>query len=145
MAASDGQTPEPTDPISSALDTAEYAEHPAERYLLAHTAALRIAAEVLAGRPRGRGVLRTIDGSPRNVWAVLADVAPELAEWAGYFSALELKRRTVAAGATAIVIDREADDMVRDARAFRAAAELAWTRTWGVQAARARLRSGSAS
>lgn len=146
-----GSRPDSTDPIASALDAADYAERPAERYLLAHAAALRIAAEVLAGRPRTRGVLRTIDGSPRNVWAVLGDLAPELAEWAGYFAALEPKRRTVAAGATAIVAEREADDLVRDARAFGAAADLAWAQGWRVQAtqqnaaARARTITGSAS
>ncbi len=114
-----------TDPLAAAIATAETAERPAERYLLAHAAALRIAAEALAGRPRARGVLRTIDGAPRHVWAVLPLVAPELGEWAEYFAALELKRRTVEAGAVALVSEREADDLVRDARAFRDAVDLA--------------------
>lgn len=113
-----------TDPVAAALEAAELAERPAQRYLLAHAAVLRIAAEALSGRPRARGVLRTIDGSPRNVWAVLPRVAPELGEWSDYFIALEPKRLAVAAGASAIVGEREADDLVRDARAFAAAAAL---------------------
>ena len=40
-------------------------------------------------------------------------------------AALELKRRTVEAGAVALVSEREADDLVRDARAFRDAVDLA--------------------
>lgn len=113
-----------TDPVAAALRAAEDAGSPAERYLLAHAAALRIAAEIMSGRPRARGVLRTIDGAPRNVWAVLPHLAPELGEWSEYFAALEPKRRTVAAGASALVSDREADDLVRDAYAFREAADL---------------------
>lgn len=113
-----------TDPIAAALDAAEFAPRPAQRYLLAHAAALRIAAEALSGRPRARGVLRTIDGSPRNVWSALPLVAPELGEWAAYFAALEGKRRVVAAGAVALVAEREADDLVRDARSFADAASL---------------------
>ncbi len=112
------------DPIAAALAAAEDAERPSERYLLAHAAALRIAAEAMSGRPRARGVLRTIDGSPRNVWRVLPEIAPELGEWAAYFAALDDKRRTIAAGAVALVGEREADDFVRDARAFRDA--VAW-------------------
>ena len=49
---------------------------------------------------------------------MLAEVAPELAEWATFFAATEGKRDAIRAGATAIVSAREADDLVRDARAF---------------------------
>jgi len=49
---------------------------------------------------------------------MLAEVAPELAEWAAFFAATEAKRDAVRAGATSIVSVREADDMVRDATAF---------------------------
>nr|NLI51409.1 chromosome segregation protein SMC [Propionibacterium sp.] len=112
------------DPLGSALAAAEDAEQPAQRYLLAHLAALRIAAEALAGRPRRRGALHSIDGTHRNVWAVLPEVAPELGEWAEYFAALQLKRQAVAAGAVGLVGEREADDLIRDVRAFRAAVAL---------------------
>jgi len=119
-----GRRAEAADPVVAELEAAEDAARPAERYLRAHAAALRVAADALAGRPRRRGALHRPDGTHRDVWSVLAEVVPELAEWAEYFAALELKRRAVAAGAVAIVSEREADDLVRDARAFRAAAEV---------------------
>ncbi len=135
------------DPVELVLGAAEDAEHPAQRYLLAHLAALRIAAEALAGRPRRRGALHSLDGTHRNVWAVLPEVAPELGEWAEYFGALQLKRQAVAAGAVALVCDREADDLVRDARAFRAAVDLGRRRraSVGVGAGRAAGLGGAAS
>jgi len=49
---------------------------------------------------------------------MLAEVAPELAEWAAFFASTEGKRDAIRAGATSIVSAREADDMVRDATAF---------------------------
>ena len=49
---------------------------------------------------------------------MLADVAPELAEWAAFFAATESKRDAIRAGATSVVSAREADDLVRDAKAF---------------------------
>lgn len=103
--------------IESALADADRADRPVDRFVAAHLAALRVAAAVLAARrPRVRG--------RRSVWDVLAETAPELGEWAAYFGALQLKRQLVAAGAIALVSEREADDLLRDARAFRAAAEL---------------------
>lgn len=110
------------DDVAAALAAAEDAVRPAPRYLAAHAAALRVAATVLAvRRPRLTG--------RRGVWEVVAAVAPELGEWAAYFGALELKRQAVAAGASGIVGTREADDLVRDARAFAAAAQ--WYRRRG--------------
>ena len=92
-----------------ALLSAELADDPAERYLAAQLAALRVAAAVLAarGRPGGHG--------PRNAWQLVAEVAPELAEWAGFFATTQLRQQAVAAGATALVSEREADDLLRDA------------------------------
>jgi hypothetical protein len=46
------------------------------------------------------------------------EVAPELAEWAAFFAATEGRRDAIRGGATSIVSAREADDLVRDARAF---------------------------
>lgn len=110
------------DDVAAALAQATDAERPAERYLAAHAAALRVAAAVLAvRRPRLSG--------RRSVWQVVAAVAPELAEWAAWFAGLELKRQAVAAGAVGIVSTREADDLVRDAYAFAEAA--AWYRGGG--------------
>ena len=106
----------------SSLAEAELARQPSDRYLAAHLAALRVVAVVLrhrtppslgrsTGRPRSAG-------RPQNAWRLLAEVAPELAEWAAFFAATEGKRDAIRAGATSIVSTREADDLVRDARAF---------------------------
>jgi hypothetical protein len=100
----------------SSLAEAELAHRPSDRYLAAHLAALRVVAIVLSHRaPRGLGQPK---GRPRNAWRMLAEVAPELAEWAAFFAATEGKRDAIRAGATSIVSAREADDLVRDARAF---------------------------
>jgi len=56
---------------------------------------------------------------------MLAEVAPELAEWAAFFAATEPKRDAIRAGATSIVSGREADDLVRDAEAFLRVVERA--------------------
>lgn len=101
------------DRARTTLAGAELAGTPAERYLLAHLAALRVAAAVLATRARASS-----GGRPRNVWQLVVEVAPELAEWAGYFAATQGKRQAVAAGATSLVSHRDADDLVRDAQAF---------------------------
>ncbi len=101
------------DGARAALAGAEFADQAAERYLLAHLAALRVAATVLAARAHAASGARM-----RNVWQVVGEVAPEFAEWAGYFAATQGKRQAVAAGATAIVSHREADDLLRDAQAF---------------------------
>ena len=99
-----------------AIVAAELAERPSDRYLAAHLAALQIAAVILAWRanptlgPRG--------SRPRNVWRMLADIAPEFAEWAAFFAATQAKREAVRAGATTIVSAREADDLLRDAQCF---------------------------
>ena len=56
------------------------------------------------------------------VEAVVAQVAPELGEWADDFAMLQLKVEAVRAGAVGLVTAREADDLVRDAQAFAVAA-----------------------
>jgi hypothetical protein len=100
----------------SSLAEAELARRPSDRYLAAHIAALRVVAIVLTHRaPPGTG---RVHGRPRNAWQMLAEVAPELAEWAAFFAATEGRRDAIRAGATTIVSAREADDLVRDARAF---------------------------
>jgi hypothetical protein len=52
------------------------------------------------------------------VWNVLAAVAPELAEWAGFFAAGAGKRAAAEAGIPGAVTARESDDLLRDADAF---------------------------
>ncbi len=99
----------------SLIDQADLRAQPAQRYLGAHGAALQIAAVILATRtPPG---LRVLPG-PRNTWALVARVAPESAEWAAYFDSLSVKRHAVEAGASGLVTEREADDLIRDARLF---------------------------
>ena len=85
------------------------------RYACAHVAALRAAAALLAARAhpaptRGR--------RQKNAWVLLAEVAPELAEWATFFAAGAAKRAAAEAGSTRAVTEREADDLVRDADRF---------------------------
>jgi hypothetical protein len=123
----------------SALAEAELAERPSDRYLAAHLTALRVVAIVLTHRARS-GMARP-SGRPRNAWRMLAEVAPELAEWAAFFAATQAKRDAVRAGATSIVSAREADDLVRDVEAFLRLVERAvgfsamWIRPLDVAAA----------
>lgn len=99
------------------LVAAELTDRPTERYLMAHQAVGQVAAIVL--RIRGSGVRPP----RRNVWELIAQVAPELAEWAGYFHALQGKRSAVQGGVTSVITAREADDLVRDGYAFAALIE----------------------
>src|SRR5918911_324322 len=87
------------------------------RYACAHVAALRATAALLAARAtptltprRGR--------QQKNAWVLLAEVAPELSEWASFFAAGAAKRAAAEAGSTRAVSEREADDLLRDADRF---------------------------
>jgi hypothetical protein len=93
----------------------------AERYSLAHVAALRAAAAVLAARARPTGSRR---GRPASVWTLLAEVAPVLEEWAQFFAAGATKRAAADAGLPAVT-QREADDLLRDAETFLEVVEAA--------------------
>jgi hypothetical protein len=92
---------------------------PGERYALAHLAALRAAAAVLACRtqPQARRA------KPRSAWVLLAEVAPEMREWAEFFAAGAAKRAAAEAGLAGVVTPREADDLLRDAESFLAVVE----------------------
>ena len=90
---------------------------PGERYAQAHLAALRAAAAVLACRATPKR------SKPRPVWALLAEVAPELSEWAAFFAAGAAKRSAAEAGMAGVVSPREADDLLRDAHTFLAVVE----------------------
>lgn len=85
----------------------------ADRYIRGHLVARRAAAAVLAARARPDR-----NRQPRNVWALLPRVAPELREWAEFFAAGTGKRIAAEAGMTQVVSPREADDLVRDAHNF---------------------------
>ena len=85
------------------------------RYACAHVAALRAAAALLASRARPTPTRRR---PQKNAWVLLAEVAPELGEWASFFAAGAAKRAAAEAGSTRAVTAREADDLVRDADRF---------------------------
>ncbi|GEP37108.1 hypothetical protein NPS01_07710 [Nocardioides psychrotolerans] len=85
------------------------------RYAFAHVAALRSAAALLAARARPAPARRR---PQKNAWVLLAEVAPELGEWATFFAAGAAKRAAAEAGSTRAVSEREADDLVRDADRF---------------------------
>jgi hypothetical protein len=89
-------------------------EDPLRRYPAAYLAALRAGAAVLAvrARPRPRR------GVGRGVWQLLADVAPELAEWAAFFASCSDTRAAAEAGIARLVGQREADDLLRQAEQF---------------------------
>ena len=104
------------------LVEAAQAELPADRYAAAHLAALRAAAAVLARRAQpavgsGRRLRLT------SAWVLLASVAPELGEWAGFFAEGAGKRAAAEAGLVGAVTPREADDLLRDAETFLAVVE----------------------
>ncbi|WP_328995045.1 SAV_6107 family HEPN domain-containing protein [Kribbella sp. NBC_01245] len=100
-----------------ALTEARETEDQLIRYSRAHVAALRIAAAVLAvrARPVKAGPRRRVQ---RNAWVLLADVAPELGEWATFFAAGASKRAAAEAGLERAVSHREADDLVREVEGF---------------------------
>lgn len=89
------------------------------RYAMAHVSALRATAALLAARAHPDPKRRR----QKNAWVLLADVAPELAEWATFFAAGAAKRAAAEAGSTRAVTEREADDLVRDAERFLAVVE----------------------
>jgi hypothetical protein len=91
-----------------------------QRYALAHVAALRATAALLAARAQPMPVHRR---RQKNAWVLLAEVAPELSEWATFFSAGAAKRAAAEAGSRRAVTEREADDLVRDADRFLAVVE----------------------
>jgi hypothetical protein len=93
------------------------------RYACAHVAALRAAAALLAARARPAPTTRR--RPQKNAWVLLAEVAPELGEWASFFAAGAAKRAAAEAGSSRSVTEREADDLVRDADRFLAVVEQA--------------------
>lgn len=94
------------------------------RYACAHVAALRAAAALIAARARPLAAGRRTRAQ-KNAWVLLAEVAPELGEWATFFAAGATKRAAAEAGSLRAVSEREADDLVRDADRFLAVVEHA--------------------
>lgn len=91
-----------------------------QRYALAHVAALRATAAVLAARAQPLPVARR---RQKNAWVLLTEVAPELGEWATFFAAGASKRAAAEAGSRRAVTEREADDLIRDVDRFLAVVE----------------------
>lgn len=92
------------------------------RYACAHVAALRAAAALIAAK----AVPVPTTGRRRaqkNAWVLLTEVAPELSEWASFFSSGASKRAAAEAGSTRAVTEREADDLVRESDRFLAVVE----------------------
>lgn len=85
-----------------------------ERFRLAHLAALRTAAAVLADRGRPAATRRRLI----SAWVLIESIASEFADWAAYFAAGAASRAAIEAGATQVVSAREADDQLRAAWAF---------------------------
>ena len=92
------------------------------RYACAHVAALRAAAALLAARAAPTAPRRR---AQKNAWVLLAEVAPEMAEWAAFFASGASKRAAAEAGSVRAVTEREADDLVREADRFLAVVEQA--------------------
>ena len=116
------------------LERARTAPAPDARLALAQVATVRTAGAVLALRDRPACGPRA--ARRRSVWEVLARRAPELGEWAAYLAVpVDLAGVGQAAGlggrggaavpgtVSEAVPERVADDRVRDAERFLAAAE----------------------
>jgi hypothetical protein len=107
--------------VSSQLDLLDRSRHSllmacqssdtTTRHQHAQLAALRAAASMLATRrhPR-RASLRTDVTGPHSLWQLVPSLAPELAEWAGFFEMVTARSGPVSA--------READDLLRQAEIF---------------------------
>ena len=67
---------------------------------------------------------RTRRGAPRDVWRLLAEVAPELGEWSAFFASCSRTRAAAEAGIGRLVGRRDADDLLRQAEEFVARVQL---------------------
>lgn len=105
---------------AASLQEAMMADDVAQRYALAHIAALRATGALLAARARPVAARRR---KQNNAWVLLAEVAPEFAEWAAFFAGGAQKRAAAEAGSRRAVSAREAADLVRDADRFLAVVE----------------------
>jgi len=90
------------------------------RYACAHVAALRAAAALLAAKAAPTAAHRR---RQKSAWVLLAEVAPEMTEWASFFASGASKRAAAEAGSTRAVSAREADDLIREADRFLAVVE----------------------
>jgi len=114
VAARPGQAVVLLERARSVLAEAARADTPDERFALAHLAALRTAAAVVAERGRPASSRRRLV----SVWVLIDVVAPEYAQWSGLFAASAATRAAVEAGARHVVPARAADDQWRAADEF---------------------------
>ena len=95
------------------LIDAQHEPAPPRRYQIAHLAALRAGAAVLAARSRPQH--RRVRGMV-TVWDLIPTLAPELSEWSGVFA--QCSSRCTEDHSDRRVSAREADDLLRDAERF---------------------------
>ncbi|MEV0948747.1 SAV_6107 family HEPN domain-containing protein [Rhodococcus sp. NPDC049939] len=97
------------------------ASSPADRFHSAYLAALRGAAAILATAEVGSSGTRR--ARTRNAWVLLADAAPDLANWAEYFAGHSATRAAIEAGMSRTLTDWEADEFFLDVGRFLQAVE----------------------
>ena len=76
-----------------------------ERYAHAHVSALRATAALLAAR--AQPAMPSRRRAQKNAWVLLAEVAPELSEWAAFFAAGAGKRAAAESGSRRAVTERK--------------------------------------
>ncbi|HKC29076.1 MAG TPA: SAV_6107 family HEPN domain-containing protein [Jatrophihabitans sp.] len=101
------------------LAEADGAGESAERFRLAHLAALRIGAAAVAQHGWPASARRRLV----SVWVLLEKVAPDYRHWVSYFAAGAPVRAAVEAGVLTAVSPQMADDQVRAAGQFLACVE----------------------
>ena len=97
------------------LDDALAQRQPADRFRIAHLAALRAAAALLlAVSPSGIRSARR----PTSAWVLLDRLAPAFGEWSAYFAGRAGQRAAADAGAVGAVTSADAVEMVGAVRTF---------------------------
>lgn len=88
---------------------------PADRFRIAHLAALRASAALLAAysSPGQRAARR-----PTSAWVLLTKLAPPMSAWAAYFSAGAARRAAADAGVVGAVSAHDADEIVTSVDTF---------------------------
>lgn len=110
------------------LSDARAAPTAAERLLIAHLAALRATAALLAVLTSTAIPVRR---RPTSAWVLLERALPEFADWAAYFAAGQGQRAVAAAGTHAAVTVEEAAELIDATTTFLAlvgagVAEATW-------------------
>lgn len=90
------------------------------RYACAHVAALQSAAALLSVHAVPTATTRR---RSRNAWVLLAEAAPDLADWAALFSAGSGTYQAAQAGSSRAVTDELAQTILEDADRFLAVVE----------------------